>query len=319
MIDTRVSKYAAGDDRPTDRRGVVELPLPVTAAGASVLHVRLLRGPWLAYRTRAMAPDADRTLFCPRCKYNLRGLTTPRCPECGLTFPDEQWQSGLLREHIPTWLDRCDPWQPHQVLIRSLYELFRCGLRPGWVLTRLDLHGPLWSAGLMLVFGTLWLYFICTLLIAGASVLHTNGSPYAALRFAAFTWTPRVLALILPVSGLTAVCATFVPAVCWGRTRGRPMLRLVGYWVPTACAPVLLLVPVLVALPPITPALFGTLVPVCGLPGLIAVLRSFGKGGRVPRSRGLAVALWCYATWIVLFAVAKLASQVVPGTLEPPP
>ncbi len=23
---------------------------------------------------------------CPRCEYNLRGLTVPRCPECGLTF-----------------------------------------------------------------------------------------------------------------------------------------------------------------------------------------------------------------------------------------
>src|SRR5947208_13149861 len=26
---------------------------------------------------------ADRDVACPSCMYNLRGLTTPRCPECG--------------------------------------------------------------------------------------------------------------------------------------------------------------------------------------------------------------------------------------------
>jgi hypothetical protein len=25
-------------------------------------------------------------LPCPRCQYNLRGLTVPRCPECGYHF-----------------------------------------------------------------------------------------------------------------------------------------------------------------------------------------------------------------------------------------
>jgi hypothetical protein len=25
----------------------------------------------------------DRDAWCPACRYNLRGLTTPRCPECG--------------------------------------------------------------------------------------------------------------------------------------------------------------------------------------------------------------------------------------------
>lgn len=39
------------------------------------------------------APDVD--LPCPLCNYNLRGLTQPRCPECGFTF---EWQE-LLDQH----------------------------------------------------------------------------------------------------------------------------------------------------------------------------------------------------------------------------
>ena len=33
--------------------------------------------------TMLLAYLRDRDVTCPLCKYNLRGLTTPRCPECG--------------------------------------------------------------------------------------------------------------------------------------------------------------------------------------------------------------------------------------------
>jgi hypothetical protein len=39
----------------------------------------------------------DRDLACPRCRYNLRMLHQPRCPECGLSF---RWQE-LLRVECP--------------------------------------------------------------------------------------------------------------------------------------------------------------------------------------------------------------------------
>ncbi len=39
----------------------------------------------------------ERDLPCPRCRYNLRTLRTPRCPECGVTF---HWQA-LLRVRCP--------------------------------------------------------------------------------------------------------------------------------------------------------------------------------------------------------------------------
>jgi hypothetical protein len=37
----------------------------------------------------AIAPPSapiDRDVPCPLCEYNLRGLTDPRCPECGYRF-----------------------------------------------------------------------------------------------------------------------------------------------------------------------------------------------------------------------------------------
>src|SRR3954465_985246 len=39
------------------------------------------------------APDAPQ-LVCPLCDYNLRGLTQPRCPECGYQFT---WR-GLIEQ-----------------------------------------------------------------------------------------------------------------------------------------------------------------------------------------------------------------------------
>jgi len=44
----------------------------------------------------------DRDLPCPKCRYNLRMLSTPRCPECGTVF---RWQE-LLQITCP----RCDKW-----------------------------------------------------------------------------------------------------------------------------------------------------------------------------------------------------------------
>lgn len=47
-----------------------------------------------------LPPDAppdwaaiDREILCPLCDYNLRGLTEPRCPECGHQF---EWQKVLV-------------------------------------------------------------------------------------------------------------------------------------------------------------------------------------------------------------------------------
>src|SRR5258706_7788096 len=34
----------------------------------------------------------EHTVACPLCDYNLRGLNSPRCPECGFVF---KWREGL--------------------------------------------------------------------------------------------------------------------------------------------------------------------------------------------------------------------------------
>lgn len=49
----------------------------------------------------AQAPDwstLETELHCPRCEYNLRLLTLPRCPECGLEFDWEELIAATARE-----------------------------------------------------------------------------------------------------------------------------------------------------------------------------------------------------------------------------
>src|SRR5687767_11236368 len=43
----------------------------------------------------------DRDVACPLCTYNLRGLTTCRCPECGRELP---LSVGLVEPRIGAWV-----------------------------------------------------------------------------------------------------------------------------------------------------------------------------------------------------------------------
>lgn len=82
-------------------------------AGSTVLKPRLPTG----------LPDDwafDRDLPCPKCRYNLRMLSTPRCPECGTVF---RWQE-LLQVTCP----RCDEWLAGV----DDNECPRCGLILNW-------------------------------------------------------------------------------------------------------------------------------------------------------------------------------------------
>ena len=44
---------------------------------------------WLAYRPIGLRKWRARSGLCLSCGYNLKGLTRPRCPECGAPFPKE--------------------------------------------------------------------------------------------------------------------------------------------------------------------------------------------------------------------------------------
>jgi len=80
------------------------------------------------YSTAASAPNWDQItedIRCPLCDYNLRGLTEPRCPECGFRF---------------SWPELLDPGLRHHPFLfehhpkRNLWSFWKTvcgGLRPG--------------------------------------------------------------------------------------------------------------------------------------------------------------------------------------------
>jgi hypothetical protein len=43
----------------------------------------------------------ERDVFCPLCRYNLRGLTVPRCPECGRGL---QLSVGVTEPFLRAWI-----------------------------------------------------------------------------------------------------------------------------------------------------------------------------------------------------------------------
>lgn len=46
-------------------------------------------------------PQVDTGIHCSRCRYNLTGLTVPRCPECGEPFHSvPERPSGVTFEHV---------------------------------------------------------------------------------------------------------------------------------------------------------------------------------------------------------------------------
>ena len=183
-----------------------------------------------------VTPTIQSDVYCPRCHYNLRGQTVPRCSECGFEFDFAQLGTGMLRENIPTWLDRCDPWQPHQVLLGSMYELARGALWPRHLLSKLDVDGPLVPAGLMLMVGTIGLWLLTSATAAVAIILHAGISPAAAAKAALLLWGPRLLLLgyvgsigLLPLATLPACLRVAHPTI-------RQQARFAAYFLPAVSA-----------------------------------------------------------------------------------
>jgi hypothetical protein len=174
---------------------------------------------------------------CPRCRYDLRGLPTPRCPECGLTFPHDEWQRGELREHVPARLDCCDPWQPHAVMWAGLRDLLHTLVRPRWVFTQLTPDGPRWVPAAMLATGLLWVYLATALGGAVALTLHAGVSPYAAGKAGLLWWAPRMVLCAAALAGTAPLCVIAALALRGPRPQPRVIGRVLAFWVPgvTAC------------------------------------------------------------------------------------
>lgn len=268
----------------------------------------------------AMVPGPDsgtavRDVHCPRCGYNLRGLTVPRCPECGLAFEFAELESGFLRQNIPTGLDRCDPWQPHQVLLRSLAALVGGAVRVRRRLRTIDLNGPLTPAWLMLAGGTLWLWLLTTGLAAVGVAVHTGVSPAAAIKAAAWLWAPAMLAAHYAAAvGALAVLELPGPMRV-ARPTVRQKLRLIAYLAPALAAQGCVPLAVTLALVPDFALGVRWVWPLVTLLRGLAAARGELRPGGV-RRRELAVSL--LGVGLGTGAALFLTAWLLPETLEPP-
>ncbi len=161
-------------------------------------------------------------LPCPRCGYNLHGAGAPRCPECGLAFDAADLAAGIARENRPLRLDRCDPWQPHQLLVAGVFDLLTAALRPRTILRRTALHGPRWSAPLLAALGLLAILLVHMACIALAAVVHAGVSPAAGLRHAWREWLLATLAVHGPAAIFAGVAWAFAARGAAGAARFRP-------------------------------------------------------------------------------------------------
>ena len=64
------------------------LPLIVFSAWPILSLALLLRRRWRTHRRRKLG-------LCVKCGYNLTGLTSPRCPECGTGFDLEPERAAV--------------------------------------------------------------------------------------------------------------------------------------------------------------------------------------------------------------------------------
>ena len=184
---------------PTPDAPLVEAPAPPRSAPAAAPD-------WSAVRE---------AVVCPLCEYELRGLTDPRCPECGFTFE---------------WADLFDPTRKrHPYLFehhrsRNFWSFRRtvtAGLRPGRFWRSLHPTQPSNPRRLALY---------AFLVVLAAAV------PPAALRFAhamtystmmapsvSFRWTSSVMMsrqdarrIAWQFSGAESVASAFAYFVLWG-------------------------------------------------------------------------------------------------------
>lgn len=264
-----------------------------------------------------MLPCVTNAVLCPRCRYDLRAITQPRCPECGLAFTWQAWQSGLIRVEVPSAMDRVDPWQPHAVLWAALVELSRCAVSPKRALSRISLDGPWHTTPLVLIVGALWVYVAVVAILACATGIHANVSPYVATRNALLVTAPRTTACSLVAAFLAFVLVATPARTCVASLSPRGWLRLAAHWTPAVA--LYAAVPWAVAWL-ISPELGAGAPSFAPLLPLVALLPQLVRGpwsrsGRLGVGR-LQVALACLLLWTV--GVPLAGFKLLPDSLEPP-
>lgn len=118
------------------------------------------------------SPDwstVDHDVLCPLCEYNLRGLTEPRCPECGYAFA---WPEVLDPQRRPhPFLYEHHPERPLWAFARTL--LSTC--RPTRFWQALHPTQPTSRRRLLTYWGLVFAVYVMLLLAQVAIFLHGRG------------------------------------------------------------------------------------------------------------------------------------------------
>ena len=127
----------------------------------------------------------DRDAYCPLCKYNLRALTSPRCPECGQAL---SLAVGLAEPYLSAWITLAGALAASAGVGLFFGTLFVLGNRPS----------PSVSLEQLVLF-VFDLYFVATIPLAVCTVIFRR----------------RFLRLNRTVQWGLAVSAAFLSGACF--------------------------------------------------------------------------------------------------------
>ena len=121
------------------------------------------------------------SLICDVCKYHLYGLTETRCPECGTSFTWEGALEALERRKHPLFEYQC-----RRRPIRSFFTSWFLALRPAKLWRQVDIHDrppvrALFAMALMSL-------VVAAMLTAALSAVFTCVELWSGSRMTRMTW-----------------------------------------------------------------------------------------------------------------------------------
>jgi hypothetical protein len=163
-------------------------------------------------------------VHCSRCEYNLRALTQPRCPECGLEF---EWAIVLERaqRHGEALFEHVWRRRP----IRSGWRTLILSFFPDRLWSHVTLHDPVRPEPLLLLLSSSLILFLLTL----------HGGAWLMARGAAWLGGARAWPM---ASGMSAIAYQYDRIATWPFIGDRRYLHVpFGWMLGVAGATVLLL------------------------------------------------------------------------------
>jgi len=144
----------------------------------------------------------DDDIFCPQCSYNLHGLTSERCPECGLDIDFE----GLKTSQIP-WVDRRARGRLKAYLQTVQMVLFR---RPKFHEEIIRPVSYLQARSFRLT--TVWIVFMSVVIVSLLSYLSEYSGRFEKMTSGQFAEHGVNAAVLLGSFFLFLLAATSVPS-----------------------------------------------------------------------------------------------------------